>query len=279
VWWGMAAGQRTGPCVGVCVGCCHTVSPPSHSSLPCPPIPPPPTNAHPHYHTHHQVWLHDLVPPGLARDPKASRAATAELQSVLRGQAGGRAHLRCTLVDTDCRRAMYGAAFVEGEAEEEADAVAGPRMDRLESRTAELSGRELRKKAMMSGGCAAAMPASPESRARGRGGGQGCLQSSPPCAPRLCPLSARPACAPLQRSASTSGRAAGRTAPASARGATETQPSSWRSWAGSASPHTSPQTRRRTCQQTAPHKRPGLAAPPRRRRRRPGCPSLRARCS
>lgn len=116
---------------------------------------------------HTQVWLHDLLPAGLSRDIKAVRRRTVPLEGVHKGQAGRRAVLRCTLVDTDPRREMYQTPFLDGDfAEdvgEEADSgseAGGGRssqdeqramVQRLQSTTEGLSQAELRHKAMLTG--------------------------------------------------------------------------------------------------------------------------------
>lgn len=102
-----------------------------------------------------QVWLHDLLPPGLADNLEAVRRRSVELEGVLKHQAGGRALLRCAVVDTDLRRAMYQSPFCDEGLEE---AVGGgddeqrALVQRLQSTTEAYSQTELRHKAMMSGG-------------------------------------------------------------------------------------------------------------------------------
>jgi hypothetical protein len=117
----------------------------------------------------------------LAQAPDTCCASTVELESVSRA-AGGRLLLRSTLVDTDPRRAMYRSPFLDGEAGEAAGgqpeqqgrqqdvrqdqappvqqqqgqpgqsaALAGAGLQRLESLTAGLSDKELRRKTFMSG--------------------------------------------------------------------------------------------------------------------------------
>jgi len=113
-----------------------------------------------------QVWLHDLLPPGLSRNLEAVRRRTVELESVQKNQAGGRARLRCTLVDTDQRRAMYQTPFLDGDlaadvGDEDGGSEQGggqcseddPRamVQRLQSTTEGLSQAELRQKALLSG--------------------------------------------------------------------------------------------------------------------------------
>lgn len=109
-----------------------------------------------------QVWLHDLLPPGLEEDAEACRSASVELESVAKQLPAGRVHLRSTLIDTDLRRAAYQAPFAQdgssstaGDAAIKAapaqvPAAAGgdptPRLQRLESATEQWSERELRKK-------------------------------------------------------------------------------------------------------------------------------------
>lgn len=106
-----------------------------------------------------QVWVHALVPPALAQNQETCRQSTVELESVLKHQPGGRVLLRSTLVDTDLRRCMYQAPFLDGEEPEEQQqhaaaegaGGAGRRVQRLESLTLEYSNRELKKKVMHSG--------------------------------------------------------------------------------------------------------------------------------
>lgn len=83
-----------------------------------------------------------------------------------KNQAGGRARLRCTLVDTDQRRAIYQTPFLDGDlAEDVGDEDGGseqgggqcseddPRamVQRLQSTTEGLSQAELRQKALLTG--------------------------------------------------------------------------------------------------------------------------------
>ena len=85
---------------------------------------------------------------------------------MLKNQAGGRARLRCTLVDTDQRRVMYQTPFLGGDlAEDVGDEEGGseqgsgcssldePRamVQRLQSTTEGLTPAELRQKALMTG--------------------------------------------------------------------------------------------------------------------------------
>lgn len=111
-----------------------------------------------------QVWLCDLLPPGLADDLAATQRNSVDLDSMVKHQPGGRAVLRSTFVDTDMRRAMYRAGFVEdgegaaagggGDAEPAAASGggdAGPALSRLESSTEAYTGVELRMKALKSG--------------------------------------------------------------------------------------------------------------------------------
>ena len=101
-----------------------------------------------------QVWLHDLLPPGLANNPKATRLRSVDLESVLKHQPGGRAQLRSTIVDTDMRRAMYQAEFrdVEDEAEDGGeDDEARQLVQRLQSTTDVYSRADLERKAKMTG--------------------------------------------------------------------------------------------------------------------------------
>lgn len=114
-----------------------------------------------------QVWLHDLLPPGLEEDAEACRSASVELESVAKQLPAGRVHLRSTLIDTDLRRAAYQAPFAQdgssstaGDAAIKAapaqvPAAAGgdptPRLQRLESATEQWSERELRKKTRKTG--------------------------------------------------------------------------------------------------------------------------------
>lgn len=85
---------------------------------------------------------------------------------MLKNQAGGRARLRCTLVDTDQRRVMYQTPFLDGDlAEDVGDEEGGsergsgrssldePRalVQRLQSTTEGLSPAELRQKALLTG--------------------------------------------------------------------------------------------------------------------------------
>lgn len=61
-----------------------------------------------------QVWLHELLPTGLESNPQAVRRTSADLESALKArQPGGRLRLCSTLVDSDMRREMYQAAFLE----------------------------------------------------------------------------------------------------------------------------------------------------------------------
>jgi hypothetical protein len=102
-----------------------------------------------------QVWLRDLLPPGIANNPEASKESSWELQGVLKHQVGGRVLLRSTLVDTDMRRCSYQQPYTE-EGEGEGEEHGGiPTLRRLESATEEYSRRELRRKALHSGalGC------------------------------------------------------------------------------------------------------------------------------
>lgn len=102
------------------------------------------------------------MPPGLEDNPAAARRSAVQLDGVVKGQRGGCAHLRSTLVDTDLRRAAYQAEYVEAEAAGLGDrGGAGADADRealhrLQSTTEGYTSRELRRKALLSGGCSSA---------------------------------------------------------------------------------------------------------------------------
>lgn len=105
------------------------------------------------------VWLRDLLPAGLAADVDSMQRVSVELESMVKGMPGGRVQLKCAVVDTDVRREMYQAPFVEAgrdgeetrEAREQATAAGEGhgtrRLRHMQSVTEEWSKYELRKKA------------------------------------------------------------------------------------------------------------------------------------